>query len=81
VAFAAPSGVLIVAAPSEFRPSLVEVLKGRKRREMNVGIAAAMRRIRTVVRSVRGLREGRLKDDLRVSCSEVDAVDDVVDIA
>ena len=79
--FEAPSGVLIEAAPSGFRPSLVEVLKGRKRRETNDGIAAAMSRTRTVVRSVRGLREGRLKDGLRAKVSEADALDDFVEIA
>jgi hypothetical protein len=48
VAVPAPSGVAIAAAPpSGFKPRRVLVEKGRKSREMKVGIAAAMRRIRS----------------------------------
>jgi hypothetical protein len=57
VALAAPSGVVIVLAPSGFNPSLVEVEKGRNRREMNVGIAEAMRSIKIPRSKVRGRRK------------------------
>jgi hypothetical protein len=51
---------MVVDAPSGFRPRRVDVLKGRKRREMKVGIAAAMRRTKVVIRRVRGFGDGRL---------------------
>jgi hypothetical protein len=39
----------------------VEVVKGRKRREINVGIVAAMRSMRIVTRKVLGDRDGSLR--------------------
>ena len=70
VAFAEPSGALTEAAPSGLRPNRVEVLKGRKRRDMKVGIEAAMRRIRTVVSTVRGVRDSRLTIGCPLICLE-----------
>jgi hypothetical protein len=58
VALAAPSGVLIAAPPGELRPRLVDVVKGRTRREMNEGMDTAMRTI--IVIRMRFRDRGRL---------------------
>ena len=56
VAFCAPSGMMIAPPDAGLRPRLVLEEKGRKRREMNVGIVAAMKRIRRA--NVRDLDAG-----------------------
>jgi len=45
VALAAPSGLLRDADDCGFRPRLVDVVKGRKSREMKEGIVVAMRMV------------------------------------
>lgn len=47
---------MVVRAPrGEFRDREVEVVKGRKRRVRKAGMVAIVRRVRVIVRSVRGV--------------------------
>jgi hypothetical protein len=58
VAFCAPSGEVI--EDSAFRPRRVVVVKGRMMRLMKVGIVKAIRKMKALRRTVRGVRDGRL---------------------